>query len=51
MRTCWNEAWSELQWKPKLTLDQKIQRVKTIQEMIELGKNEEEEINKIEGSF
>jgi len=51
VRTCWNEAWSELQWKPKLTLDQKIQRVKTIQEMIELGKNEEEEINKIEGSF
>jgi len=45
----WNESWSELQWKPKPTLDQKIQKVKTIDEMIELVKNEEE-INKIKRS-
>jgi hypothetical protein len=38
----WNESWSELQWKPEPTLDQKIQRVQTINEMIELVKKTED---------
>ena len=38
MESSWNNAWSQMRWKPKLSIEQKVERAKTIDDIININK-------------